>query len=221
MLSERLYSKHFSFWEVCPDVAEIRLFLKAPEIEEDYPVNQAIREILPLLDNNPGIAGGYKLYNTEDVRLDTGSQIRGYMKEASYLALFTCTAGSLFSELTGRYNQERNYLEAFVVDAIGSLTVENAMNTIQTHLEAKMKAEGLNVSNRYSPGYCNWPLIGQTALFGYMHDIPVDVSLTESCLMLPIKSVSGIIGVGKNIRKKAYACKICKNKNCTYRKLIQ
>lgn len=210
----------FTFEEVCPDLQGLHFFLKTTETDEDYPVNVAFREIMPLLRDNSDIAGGYIIRKAEDTLLNTGTQIQGYLRGASHLALFVCTAGQVFSRLTEQYNKDSAYLEAFIVDAIGSLTVENAMNKIQAQLETFANENGMQVSNRYSPGYCNWHLSGQRELFGYMENIPVKVSLTESCLMLPIKSVSGIIGIGKNIRKREYACQICKNKNCIYRKLI-
>ena len=212
---------HFVFDEVQPGFEEILSFLKSDNSDAANPVNAAIREIMPLLADNDGITGGYILRKAGEVRLHTGAQIRGYMKGADYLALFTCTAGKLFTDLTGRYSEKGDYLEAFITDAIGSITVEKAMNKIQAQLELAMQAEGLQISNRYSPGYCDWPVSSQRELFDQMGELPVAISLTDSCLMLPIKSVSGIIGVGMHIRKRPYACQICKLKDCTYRKLIQ
>ena len=214
-------SFHFIFEEVRPYLEEIQSFLQSENSDADHPVNAAILEIIPLLTNNDGIRGGYILRKTGDVHLNTGAQIKGYMKGAEYLALFVCTAGTVFTDLVTGYNAEGNYLEAFVADAIGSLTVEKAMDKIQAQLEIEMQKEGLQISNRYSPGYCDWPVAGQGELFDQLGEFPVAVSLTESCLMLPMKSVSGIIGVGTHIRKRPYSCQICKNKNCTYRKIIQ
>jgi hypothetical protein len=219
MLLDSFHSSHFSFEAVAPAFQEIQRYLKVTETDEEYPVNSAIRKIIPELWDNPGITGGYTIRKAEDLTLDAGSQIRHYMKGATYWALFVCTAGPLFTSLTKRYNREGDYLEAFVTDAIGSLTVEKAMDKIQAQLEQSMNEERLNISNRYSPGYCNWPLSGQQALFEAAGTSSLPVSLTESCLMTPIKSISGIIGIGENIRKRAYACKICKNESCTYRRV--
>ncbi|MDR0540584.1 MAG: hypothetical protein LBH19_00040 [Dysgonamonadaceae bacterium] len=221
MQTDTFHSFHFAFEKVRPRFEDIHVFLKSENSDAGYPVNEAIREIMPLLADNDGIKGGYILRKADKVHLHTGAQIKSYMKGAEYLALFTCTAGTIFTDLASRYNQAGDYLEAFVADAIGSLTVEKAMDTIQTQLEEEMKAGGLSITNRYSPGYCNWPVSGQRELFDAMGEMPVAISLTESCLMLPVKSVSGIIGVGRNMKKRAYACRICKNKNCIYRKIIQ
>lgn len=221
MQLDQFHSFRFTFEEVQPRFEEIHSFLKSENTDADYPVNEAIREIMPLLTDNDGITGGYILRRVESVQLNTGSQIAAYMKGADYLALFACTAGTLFTDLANRYSRNGEHLEAFVADAIGSLTVEKATDRIQAQLETDMEAKRLHISNRYSPGYCNWPLAGQRELFSQMGQFPAAISLTESCLILPIKSVSGIIGVGAQMRKRPYACQICKNTHCIYRKLIQ
>ena len=221
MQTDVFYSYRFDFEEVRPGIEDIKLFLKSDNFEENHPANIAIREIMLSLADNKDVSGGYIIKKAETINLSTGAQIAGYLKKAEYLALFVCTAGALFTELTGKYNKEGNYLEAFIVDAIGSFTVEKAMDKIQTKLEFEMQKEGMNISNRYSPGYCEWPVSFQRELFDYMGELPVEISLTESCLMLPIKSVSGVIGIGSKIQKRPYSCQICKNKECSYRRIIQ
>ena len=43
---------------------------------------------------------------------------------------------------------------------------------------------------------------------------PCGITLTDSSLMLPIKSISGVIAVGTRIEKKPYGCAICGKKDC-------
>ena len=54
-----------------------------------------------------------------------------------------------------------------------------------------------------------------------MGENPTGIALSESCLMHPIKSVSGVIGIGTTARRRAYGCVICQNKTCIYRRLVQ
>ena len=218
MQTDIFFSFRFAFEEVRPSFEEIQLFLKSENFEANHPANLAIKEIMSLLTANEGIEGGFIIRKAEKLNLSTGPKIAGYLKKAGYLALFVCTAGSIFTDLTGKFNQEGNYLEAFIIDAIGSFTAEKAMDKIQSKLEFEMQKEGLKISNRYSPGYCEWSVSCQRELFDLMGELPVAITLNESCLMLPIKSVSGVIGIGTNIRKYPYACQICKSKDCTFRK---
>jgi Vitamin B12 dependent methionine synthase, activation domain. len=219
MQIEQFHSFHFSFSDVCPTRAQIEEMLKITDSDTALPVNTAVNEILPFLSENKDITGGFTILNAEKINLETGKMVEAYMRNANFYALFLCTAGEIFSELTKKYNDEGNYLEGYITDVLGSLTVENAMDKVQETLEQQATAEGMKITNRYSPGYCNWDVSGQKELFSLIGDNPVEISLSKSCLMIPIKSVSGIIGIGENVKKQAYKCDICNNKECIYRRI--
>ena len=231
-MTDNFKSFHFPFAEVRPSTDELLGFLQSENVEEDHPVRIAANDILLKLENHNDISGGYVIKDTdyidikagiisiENQKLNVGKQICGYMKGADQIALFVCTAGSIFTEITSQYNSKGEYLEAFITDAIGSLTVEKAMDNIQEKLEKSEREARVNISNRYSPGYCNWALSGQKLLFELIGNNPIKVSLTDSCLMTPIKSVSGIIGIGKEVKKREYGCLVCNNTECIYRKII-
>ena len=50
---------------------------------------------------------------------------------------------------------------------------------------------------------------------------PTGITLSDSCLMYPTKSVSGIIGIGPRMRRLEYGCPACDNKGCVYRRIVQ
>lgn len=221
----------YSFQEVSPTVDEVLDFVQSPELEEEHPALVFMDEIWSELNNLDSITGGYIIWEIDQLqqkegfieilgsKLSINRQLAGYFKNASHAALFICTAGKYFTEKTCELNEQGNFLEAYILDSIGSLTVENAMNKIQYQLAGKMAEIGLNISNRYSPGYCNWALSEQKKLFSLIGENPVGITLNNSCLMFPTKSVSGIIGIGKTIKKREYGCKICNNQTCIYRKI--
>jgi len=231
-MPEGFQSYRFSFADVCPSLNEVLEFMQSSDCEEDHPVTISAKDILDTLSSYEGISGGYiikdiapitpktGIIEIDGVKLQAGSQICGYVKQATKAALFICTAGDIFTRLSGEYNRNGLFLEAFVADSIGSLTVENAMDRIQDSLSVDLSGKGLKISNRYSPGYCNWPLSGQKELFGLIGENATGVLLSESCLINPIKSVSGIIGIGTDIKKREYGCSICNNAECIYRKII-
>jgi cobalamin-dependent methionine synthase I len=111
-------------------------------------------------------------------------------------------------------------MEAYILDAIGSLTVEKAMDKIQENLIVEMSAGSMKISNRYSPGYCNWHLSGQKSLFGLIDENPTGIQINDSCLMTPRKSISGIIGIGKDLKHHEYGCAVCNNATCIYRRIL-
>jgi cobalamin-dependent methionine synthase I len=142
------------------------------------------------------------------------------MKGATRLALFICTAGKMFTDISHAYQSHDDFLEAFVVESIGSATVENAMDKIQKRLRQRWRARDFSLPTGYSPGYCEWPLVGQKALFAMIGDNDTCITLTDSCLMQPIKSVSGIIGIGEEVKEQPYGCAICGSSTCVYRKIL-
>ncbi|HRZ96169.1 MAG TPA: vitamin B12 dependent-methionine synthase activation domain-containing protein [Paludibacter sp.] len=225
-------SFHFYFAEVAPSVAEVLDFLKSTDLEEEHPAVIFIRDILDELNYSTGIQGGYIIkninelnvksgfINIENTTLNIGRQICGYIKEAEKVALFLCTAGEEFTRMTNALNEQGDIMEAYLLDAIGSLSVENAMDKIQIELKQILHPDHFKISNRYSPGYCNWPLTDQKALFDLLGENSIGIALSESFLMTPRKSVSGIIGIGQQLKHHEYGCKICTNTTCIYRKIL-
>ncbi|MDR1631960.1 MAG: hypothetical protein LBR97_03625 [Dysgonamonadaceae bacterium] len=223
----------YTFKEVGLTPGEIARFLKVDPSEKEHPANVFIHEILNKLPDNKEITGGYRILPVDDlnvkegrlacnnVELNPGRQVSTCLQKSEYIALFVCTAGDIFTGLTRRFNRRGDSLEAYITDAIGSLTVEKAMDGIQSQLEKAMKKRDLQITDRYSPGYCNWPVSEQKELFALLGETPVPVSLTGTCLMIPIKSISGVIGIGKEVRKSKYACAVCGDENCIYIKIIK
>lgn len=225
-------SYHFTFAEVAPTIAEVLDFLQSSDLEEEHPAVIFIRDILEELNFNTGITGGYVVKEIENLNVKTGKigientelnlgrQICGYIKESTQIALFLCTAGEDFTRMTNALNEQGDMMEAYILDSIGSLTVERAMDKIQKNLLQSLLSGRLKISNRYSPGYCNWPLTDQEILFDLIGQNPTGIMLNNSCLMTPRKSISGIIGLGKNLKHHEYGCKICTNNTCIYRKIL-
>ena len=73
----------------------------------------------------------------------------------------------------------------------------------------------------YSPGYCGWDITGQRALFERLRPVEIDVVLTASCLMDPLKSVSGAFVAGRaavhRFRPTYPFCDACTTHACRVR----
>jgi hypothetical protein len=136
---------------------------------------------------------------------------------SSEIALFIGTCGEKVEVYSKGLLKDGHALEGLIVDLIGSDIAEGVADFIHKTIEQDMAARGLNVTNRYSPGYCNWPVSDQQQLFHLLRDHDCGVRLTGSSLMVPIKSVSGIIGIGKQVRNRGYFCSVCEANHCLYR----
>ena len=122
------------------------------------------------------------------------------------------------SDLTGipivHTTGRKKFLDEFLADAIGSEIAEATTRALSQRLEQKLAGRGWAISNSYSPGYCGWPVTDQELLFGLFPPGTCGVELNASNLMLPVKSVSGVIAAGPRVRKMPYGCAICGKKDC-------
>jgi hypothetical protein len=139
------------------------------------------------------------------------------LKNSTHIAIFVATAGPEVEKMSKRLLSEGNLLEGVLVDILGSEIAEETARLIYEKIGIEMSQKGMNITNRYSPGYCNWPVSDQQKLFSLLDRNTCGIQLTESSLMLPIKSVSGIIGVGALVKFQSYFCDKCKVGSCIYR----
>ena len=150
-------------------------------------------------------------------RFALNKMVTSALKESTAIAVFIGTCGNEVEKYSKLLLQQGHTLEGFIVDLIGSELAEGIADYTHNRIIGEMSLSGINVTNRYSPGYCNWPVNDQKQLFKLMADNNCGVVLSESSLMLPIKSVSGIIGLGHDVINRGYACAYCETDQCIYR----
>lgn len=149
-------------------------------------------------------------------RIHVGATISSLLKGSGRFALFAATAGTAFQEYQNRLKAEEDILKSFIADVIGTCIAEKAGDCMERLLEEELAGE--RHTNRLSPGYCGWHLSGQQTLFRLMGGNPCGIGLSEVCLMTPIKSISGIIGIGPDVDEKKYGCQYCELETCYKRK---
>ncbi len=108
-------------------------------------------------------------------------------------------------------------LEDFLWDHIKAAALESALNELQTHLK---KEAGWRHSSSMSPGSGDadiWPIEQQTNLFKLLGAVRehIGVTLTDSCLMIPNKSVSGILFP---TAIDFQSCRLCHRTDCPSRR---
>jgi len=155
----------------------------------------------------------------EGITFFVGKKIAQQLKFSDGGALFICTAGEGISNFSKSLMAKGELIEGYMLDVIGSVTVEAAIDKIQLSLELELTNSGQKMTNRYSPGYCGWALSEQKQFFTLFPKNHCGINLSDSCLMDPLKSVSGVIGFGKNVNKTAYECQMCELQTCIYRKI--
>jgi len=145
--------------------------------------------------------------------------------KADNLALFAATMGSEVSQAISGLFDSNDFAVGVMLDAVASMTADRTSEVIADHYHADLVANGratpVDHVLGYSPGYCGWHITGQRKLFAYLTPADIGISLNDSCLMSPLKSVSGVLvsgGMDVHMFKAGYSyCPQCRNASCLAR----
>lgn len=153
------------------------------------------------------------------VRVKTGTTLNKYLAGSSHFAVFVATAGAEFDHYLEELRTNGDIVAEYLAYSVGSEIAEATVRFITERISEEASNIGLKASHSYSPGYCSWHVREQKNLFKLFPEKPCGVTLNESNLMHPVKSVSGLIGLGKGIVWTPHACEICGMVSCFKRKV--
>lgn len=136
------------------------------------------------------------------------------------VSVFVVTIGDRLEQMACRLAEDGLILQSAVLDAIGSDAAERVADMVHGGVGEMIAAQGLCVSPSFSPGYCDWDIGQQEVVFQAVGEDSTGVHLTEGCLMIPRKSMSGIIGIGlRNDNVEHYnPCESCDKHDCEGRR---
>lgn len=142
------------------------------------------------------------------------------LEHCSQVAILLVTIGKYLEETTSKLARDRLMLQATVLDAIGSDAVEKVADAVQDRIKEIAGTMGLVISRRFSPGYCDWNIGQQRMIFHALTGNTMGVRLTGECLMIPQKSISGIVGIGSSKKhiENYNPCKFCNKQDCPGRR---
>lgn len=145
-----------------------------------------------------------------------GKIVFSEMKKSQEIALFAATAGDKVTIRCKHLNDKGDTIYSYVLDVLGSVVAEKAVEKVMELLESEVSSNNWHISESYSPGYCNWDVAEQQMLFSFFPDYFCGITLSPSSLMSPIKSISGMIGIGPRQNRNDYKCRRCNDKTCIY-----
>jgi hypothetical protein len=131
---------------------------------------------------------------------DARTPLAGIYPRADALALFTATLGAPLTEAIADLFARNHPALGYVLDTLASEAADGLAYRLADEVAAQAADDSpVPVGTRalpYSPGYCGWHISGQRALFDALRpDVHVGVTLNDSFLMQPLKSVSGVVVV--------------------------
>jgi hypothetical protein len=151
----------------------------------------------------------------EDGILLTGPLVARHLAGAERVAAVVCTIGA---ELESFAAAQQDLVLALALDGLGNAAVTLIGQQVCERIGGQLQAQGLTMSTPLSPGAPEWPVeVGQPQVFALADPAAAGVRLTEGGMMIPKKSVSFVVGIGKNV-SQVNLCEVCNLKEtCRYR----
>ena len=155
---------------------------------------------------------------TAGLSFHCGKIVRNMLRHSHTYAFFLVTVGPEPEELARDLLAKGDFLDGYITDLLASALVDSVADAVHEEIRKEALAKSVKVTNRYSPGYCTWEVSEQQKLFSLFPERSFGISLSESSLMSPVKSISGIVGLGPRVKFNDYTCEICPMKTCQFRK---
>jgi len=213
---------------ISPEMQEIYPFLGYPRGTSPAPliaerISRLVEESSSCLEPL-GTFSVYPLSKRTGHSMTVGDvTIRGdiaqYLEHADRVAVFLVTIGERISRHSSDLRRSGDAFAAWVVDAFGSWATEAAADALMERLRHHLGAEEA-LTLRYSPGYCGMEMSQQRKLFRLISADSIGVQLLPSLLMQPLKSISGLVGLGpkEGVLTFLSACDRCPQVGCHMRR---
>lgn len=195
---------------------------------ENFPpayIEDAIKEV-QLLAAPKGIyqlydydAEAYTIKSTPPLFTE-GKSIQKHLAKAEKVYVMAVTIGEDVEIRSTELFREGNYTAGLLLDAAATTAVEQVADQVNAVIESSAKKLGYKTTWRFSPGYGDWPLETQKALAHLIQTEAIGLTVTDSFLLFPRKSVTAIIGCMSEEfeTNTAHGCSSCTQKNCPSRK---
>ena len=113
-----------------------------------------------------------------------------------------------------------NMARGTVAHSVANALIEDYCDEMQAQIAEKEAATGLFLKPRYSPGYGDFALQSQKEIFARLECAKrIGLTLTDTMLMVPFKSVTAVIGVTDAPTCTYVKCRGCANTDCEFREI--
>ncbi len=221
----------FPVEEVTPSVEAV---LKAQGISDSSTVDDRILRLAEnaisayeKLAKPVGIAAEISKSDFENVFIGEGNNendapMGSIYDSSEHLALFAVTIGNQICREISALFGANDFAAGSMLDSAASEGAEKTAEALElSHRQSLSGKNGYDSSMgimRFSPGYCGWHVSAQRKIFEFLRPGEIGIELNDSCLMIPLKSISGVIVAGK---KETFAfddifdfCADCYDRSC-------
>lgn len=192
-------------------------------------IKEGIKQAYPLLDSK----GIYRIFPVKSISTDgvikteqsnkffINKDTVKYFKNSQYLIFAVATIGSRIEYVIQDRFEEKQYLQAMILDAAGTVAIKTAGLWLNRFIEKENEQQGFQLSRYFEPGSGDWDIKEQKKVFTLLQPEKIGVTLNSHYMMHPTKSLSWIRGMGESIAcsyRDEFSCNYCTFKKCSFRK---
>lgn len=159
----------------------------------------------------------YDVFSSEDL-------LPRHLFELSEKTIFAvCTVSKALEAKISILMSKGELAKGVILDAIASHAAEETASQLNKIIleENKEILRGNRYTSKFSPGYCRWSVEeGQQLIFSLLPVERIKVKLSSSFMMIPRKSISFAINIGKKVEEDLgiKVCATCDLVDCSYRR---
>lgn len=140
-----------------------------------------------------------------------------HLRGCKAVYLFAATLG-VQADIRIRRLSALNMSRGTVAHAVCNALIEDYCDEMQAKIAEAEAADGFYLKPRFSPGYGDFALESQKEIFSRLECAKrIGVTLTDTLLMVPFKSVTAVIGVTDAPECTYRKCQGCSNTDCEFR----
>lgn len=163
--------------------------------------------------------------NGSQISLEGNKAIQGALlpatfPEAKELTVLVATIGPRLQAQVTAFSKSGSALRGMILDGIGTAAVDMLVPEALRTIAAEVSPRGYEISSPVHPGMPGFPLTEQRNLLGLVKSQEIGVSLSPSGILVPLKSVAMVIGIGPKMTRwtQAEVCARCSlRKTCHYK----
>lgn len=133
-------------------------------------------------------------FHTENL-VFSGNDIKEHLNGAEQCILFAATLGAESERLSVLY-QKTDMEKAVIFDCVCDAYIEAFSDEYCDNLLREYRQQGLYLNTRYSPGYGDFDIQHQKEFITLLNcERSIGLTVNESSVLLPRKSITGVIGI--------------------------
>ena len=162
----------------------------------------------------------------DSIRLESGRTLNSHrlaniLRRATSVRICLATVGPEIMPEIERLMATGAMVEALALDAAASAAANALMAQLRQRICTQATERNSGTTLRYAPGYTGWHIRDTPTLFSYFDKESVPIRLNQQLMMIPAKSLLGVVGIvpgGRSAAHEVLSCRLCDLERCSVRR---